>query len=438
MSLPPNDFEAEAACLCAALLSPARIANSKLRPEHFYARRHATIWAGILAASAKGEVDPVSVASELKALGRWEEIPKGYLVETLNAAPSLSETAWQAYERAVLDTFARREALKIIQAAQAELYEGFDVPTAEYLQSTAKSILGIVACQQSARISTYDEAITSLVRNAASRAATKVSTGLAFLDEAMGGLFPGDLTVIAARPGMGKTSLATQMCSAVATAEKRALFVSLEMPAEEVFGRALGSASGVPFSVIRGGKLTVQDATRLQRGSERIRAAQRRVAVVEMFGPSVQDIRRVVVEQIAHAPLHLVAIDYLQLMKLANPKDVVNSIQEITAGLKALAKEFRVPIILLSQLNRGVESRDNKRPSLSDLRASGSIEQDADNVILIYRAGYYSTPKQHTGPAELDLAKCRNGEPQVVAVHWDGPSTSFSDMEPMRKSEAAE
>jgi replicative DNA helicase len=436
--IPPNDHEAEAACICAAILVPERIAASALKPHHFYSRKHEALWSAIQTAHANGNVDAVAVASTLTATGRAGEVPPGYLFEILGSAACMTRAAWDAYETAVIDMHARREAIKRIQRAEAELYEGIEGSTSEYCQGVAKALLDVTAGKPINRRVTYDASVRGYVVDAKLRAKTRLSTGLPSLDAAMGGLFPGDLTVIAGRPGMGKTSMVAQMCASVAASGKHPLFLSLEMPGAEVFGRALAGASGVPFSRIRAGQITPGDHVPLQRGSEAIREAWRRVGVVEMFGPSIEDVRRAVTEEAAnHGPVHLLAIDYLQLMALQNERDVVNSIQLITKGLKALAKEMQVPIVLLSQLNRGVEARDNKRPSMSDLRASGSIEQDADNVILIYRAGYYSSPKELSGDAELDLAKCRNGEPQVVATHWDGPRTSFRDVE-FDRAEAAQ
>jgi replicative DNA helicase len=434
--IPPNDALAERAVIAAAILDPAMLLSCSLTPDEFYSGQHAIIWSGVIAAKAAGHVDLVSVAAEIKRVGQWHQVEPGYLIETMNAAPCITREAFGSYVRQVSDTHRRRQMLAECQRAEAELYAGTDADVSTFGAALASRIASASEGATGHKVIGYRDAITALL--AGSKRPNKISTGIRSLDDLIGGLFQGDLTIVAARPGLGKSSIASGFAQACGAQGKRAIFVSLEMPATEIFGRSISSASGVPFSALRRGSVSPVMLSHVAKAADDIRTALSLIDVVELCAPTIERVRDVVASETHKGNVGLVIVDYIQIMGMVDARNRVSSVQHITSGLKAIAKTYGVPVVALSQLSRGVESRDDKRPQLSDLRDSGSIEQDADNVILIYRAGYYANPRQPSGEAELDVAKCRNGETGVVTVHWEGSRTLFRDSDQWHNAEAAQ
>ena len=273
-----------------------------------------------------------------------------------------------------------------------------------------------------------------------------VATGFAELDAAIGGLQPGNLYILAARPGMGKTALACQVATNAARQGHTAAIFSLEMPIEQIAGRIACAEARVPHFAAQRGTIEAHHFNRLAETSDQINAMPLHIDETPSISPGYmrgqcQQIKR------KHG-LGLVVVDYLQLMEADKERRGSNRTQEITDisnGLKTLAKALRVPVIALSQLNRGVENRDNKRPVLADLRESGAIEQDADAVIFIYREEYslrHAEPDATShefdawadameaakGKAEIDIAKHRHGEPKTVRLKFNGPLIRFDDL----------
>lgn len=432
--LPPHDLDAEHALLASAMLDPRLLTQSALMPQDFFSGMHARVWEAIQEVAAEGvPVDVVSVATKLRDRGRIDEVGGVQaLTELLLTPAGVSEAAFTGFQETVMRHANARAVLRRIQLAEAQLYEGV-INLVDWRSALAQDIATEDRASD-ARPVGFDEALKTI----AARFWTpreRLKTGLYDLDVQIGGLFGGDLTVLAARPGMGKTSLAWQIAANVAKYEDtRAAFLSCEQPPEEIFGRALSGEAGVPFSKVRSGEIDGTAQAALVYASHRIREAMRCVDVFDLTQPSVEQVRSLLVREKARLArngkkLGVVVIDYLQIMKMLNPTDRNGSVGHITATLKATAKELMLPIVLLSQLNRAVESRTDKRPTMGDLRDSGSIEQDADNILFIYREGYYQRQRTPTGPAEIDVAKCRNGEPGRVDVFWNGPRTRFQNLE---------
>ncbi len=433
-ALPPNDEHAERAVIGAVLISPDLFALAgDLAPDDFYRRSHAAIWSAIQALAAKGSpLDAVTVANELRSIGRVGELDGGtvQITHILNSVPAATEQAFEAYARIVQTKASQRTILQRVQLAAAELREDQIEDLAAWRSALAGDIEREDRTTAATSAVSYDQGLKDLaVRFWTPRA--RLSTGLLGVDTLMGGLFGGDLVVVAARPGMGKTSFAMQVAERVAEQGKHVAVISCEMPSGELFGRMLSSRAGVPFARVRAGTMTPEERASLTDASQALRAAGRRIHVFDAAQPTIEAVRSIVgrfrrsVER--SGGLGLVVVDYIQIMGLRDPSDRNGSVGHITAGLKAMAKTFDVPVLALSQLNRAVESRTNKRPTLADLRDSGSVEQDADVVAFLFRAGAYETPRKTSGPAELDVAKNRNGDTGVAHLEWCGPRTRFSD-----------
>jgi replicative DNA helicase len=258
-------------------------------------------------------------------------------------------------------------------------------------------------------------------------------TGFTDFDKMTGGLRPGDLVIVAGRPSMGKTTLAVNMAeyAALRAADKRAsvAIFSMEMPSEQVITRMLSSIGGVPLQNLRGGRISDDDWVRITSATSQLSEAKIFVDETPALSPTELRARARRVKR-EHG-LDLVVVDYLQLMQVpGNKENRATEIGEISRGLKVLAKELGIPVIALSQLNRGVEQRDNKKPVMSDLRESGSIEQDADMILLIYREEVYDRQTTRKGIAEIDLVKHRNGEIGTFTLTFQGQFTRFANYVP--------
>ena len=254
-------------------------------------------------------------------------------------------------------------------------------------------------------------------------------TGFTDFDNMTGGLRPGDLVIVAGRPSMGKTTLAVNMAeyAALHHREKRAsvAIFSMEMPSEQVITRMLSSVGSVPLHNLRSGKIADDDWVRITSATTQLSEAK--IFVDETPALSPMELRARARRVKREHGLDLIVVDYLQLMQVpGNKENRATEIGEISRGLKILAKELSCPVIALSQLNRGVEQRENKKPVMSDLRESGSIEQDADMILLIYRPEVYDRENQLIkGVAEIDMVKHRNGEIGEFKLTFQGQYTRF-------------
>jgi replicative DNA helicase len=257
-------------------------------------------------------------------------------------------------------------------------------------------------------------------------------SGFADFDRITGGLRPGDLLIVAGRPAMGKSTFAVNMAeNAALNARSRAsvAIFSLEMPADQVVTRMLASIGGVSLANLRSGRLSPEDWHRISGAQAQL--AEAKIFVDETAALTPTELRARARRIKREHGLDLIVVDYLQLMQVPGTKENrATEIAEISRGLKVLAKELSLPVIALSQLNRGVEQRENKRPVMSDLRESGSLEQDADMILLIYREEVYDRNTTKKGLAEIELAKHRNGEIGVFTLVFQGQYTRFQNYAP--------
>ena len=254
-------------------------------------------------------------------------------------------------------------------------------------------------------------------------------TGFYDLDHKLTGLHGGQLILIAARPGMGKSAFAQNIAENVADTDLHAAFVSLEMSKQEVQLRSLSRACGIDSKQLRTGRIPAEDAGKLKAGVAALKLREGNLKVSDDAATTVAKLRADARKLKRTVGLDLLVVDYLQLMLSSQTSE--NRQQEISTisrGLKLLARELNIPIIALSQLNRAVESRENKRPFLSDLRDSGSLEQDADVVLFIYRDDYYNPDSISQNTAEVIVAKNRQGDQGTVHLGFKKPTTEFTNL----------
>lgn len=440
--IPPHDMQAEAAVLAAALLDrEAADALTDLQPEHFYSEAHARIWEAISSLRAASQpCDIVTVKGWLKSHGRYEQVGgREYLMQVMDGSPAVANV--RSHASIVMARWVARKSLTALHKAVAELYEGVEDESA-YVASVADT-LGELSRGRSPEtmlpVRDHLQTLFAQLQAANSGAPTgRVMTGWSDLDSTLSGLWPGEQTIVAGRPAMGKSAFGFQIGLEVASAGIGVAGFSLEMPGPLVSGRILAARSGVPASALRAGPLTPQDFSLTIKSMSDVSPLP--FWLDDMPGPTVQTIAakcrmlRRALERDGKR-LGLVIVDYLQLADTGRRHDTrEGEVSEISRGLKRLARELSCAVLALSQLNRGVEARTDKRPMLSDLRESGAIEQDADNVLMLYRDEYYNkSASKLPGIAEIIVAKQRNGSTGTVYLGWDGPTTSFRDMSPSQR-----
>ncbi len=460
--VPPHDLEAEAAVLSACMLDPSAMDKiTDLKPEYFYSEAHRRIFEACFELKQSGHpVDVLQVQSWLKDRQRLAQVGgAGYLTEILDAAPVVANVG--AYGRTIHEKFRIRQVILACQRVSAQGYVDYGEPQA-FIDGAEQAIYNIArtsAKQSVEKLLDVMKKSFKRLNDAVARGdrITGVPTGFDRYDKLTSGLHEGDLSIIAARPGMGKTSFVLNMAANVASPKGRevdgdpnqrweeagvgVVVFSLEMPREQLANRMVCAEARVDVSKMRTGYLSPQDWSKLTQAASflgnlpiwiddspslsiiELRAKVRRLQAE--FDTRDEEGRKI-------KKIGAVIIDYLQLMK---GRDGVASreqeISEISRGLKGLAKELEVPVIALSQLNRAVETRSekSKRPLISDLRESGAIEQDADNIVFIYRDDYYNRDDSaEPNIAELIIAKQRNGPTGTAKVRFDRQWTRFDNL----------
>ena len=434
--IPPQNLDAEMSLLGAVLIDEETIADisEHVKPHDFYDRRHGLIYDAMMRLYEKHKpVDLLTLTEELKKKNDIETIGgSAYLTELTNYVPTAAHA--EAYAELVAQKAIRRRLIK----ASGEISElGFDEETStEELLQQAEQQLFAVSDQSLKNDLVPIEAILTdsfdrmeeLHRNKG--ALRGVRTGYRDLDNMTAGLQRSDLIILAARPAMGKTTLVTNLAYNVATIAKQpVLFFSLEMSKEQLVDRMLADASGVDAWNIRTGNLSDDDFSKLSDAMGEM--AEAPIFIDDTPGVSVLEMRTKARRAAHEQPLGLIIIDYLQLMQ-GSGRDGGNRVQEvseISRGLKLLARELNVPVIALSQLSRSVETRSPQIPQLSDLRESGSIEQDADIVMFIYREAYYNPETERENITDLIIAKHRNGPTGKVELYFHPERLRFMSLD---------
>jgi replicative DNA helicase len=433
---PPHDVAAEQCVLGGMLMSKDAISDvmEVIRPQDHYRPAHQLIHDAILELYGRGEpADAVTVSDLLGKRGDLGRVGGGTYLHTLIASvPTAANAGYYARivrERAILRRLVEAgtrivqfgyngdgDADELVDRAEAELYGVTDRRVTEDYLPLSEIMPG--ALDEIEAISSRGGVMSG------------VPTGFADLDSLTNGLHPGQMIVIAARPAIGKSTLALDLARAAAVRHQQATVIfSLEMSRNEITMRLLSAEARVPLHSMRTGQLGEDDWTRLARRMSEVVDAP--LYIDDSPNMSMMEIRAKCRRLKQRQDLRLVIIDYLQLM--SSPRRVENRQQEVSEmsrSLKLLAKELDVPVIAISQLNRGPEQRNDKRPLLSDLRESGSIEQDSDVVILLHREDAYERESPRAGEADMIVAKHRNGPTATVTVAFQGHYSRFVDMAP--------
>lgn len=430
----PYSLEAEQSVIGAILSDPTVLPTvmEKIRPDYFYNENLRRIYNIISRMFASGSpIDVITVLNESEKLHIFENSAEGrrFFLEIANTLPSAEHV--KSYCNIISDKYFIRSLGYAARAILDEIQSGEQ--NAQLLLDSAeqkiydirqgRNISGLVSLAD-AVLEAYDR--LGKISGEDREKYIGARTGFTQLDNITSGLNKSDLIIIAARPGMGKTSFAMNIAKNVAkSGEKDVVIFNLEMSKEQLATRMLSTEARVESGSLRNGRIQTDQWTRLA-------TAAGYLSILPMF---IDDTASMTVQQMKAKlrrvkNLGLIIIDYLQLMASSSHSDNrVTVITEITRQLKVMAKELNVPVILLSQLSRAVESRNDKRPMLSDLRESGSIEQDADIVLFLYRDAYYNKESQQQNISECIIAKNRHGETGTVNLIWNGQYTLFSNPE---------
>ncbi|MFE3457903.1 replicative DNA helicase [Nocardiopsis aegyptia] len=433
---PPHDIQAEQSVLGGMLLSKDAITQvvEIIRSADFYRPAHQIIYDSVVDLFSRGEpVDAISVNAELTKRGEAARVGGAPYLHTLTEAiPTAANAGYYAKivsDRAVLRRLVEvgtriaqigyagdGEVDDLVDHAQAEIYKVAEKRTGEDYVVLGDIMPG--ALDEIEAIGAHDGTLTG------------VPTGFADFDALTNGLHPGQMVIIAARPAVGKSTLALDFARAASIKnEMTSVFFSLEMGRNEIVMRLLSAEARVPLHTMRSGLMTDEDWARLARRMGEVASAP--LFIDDSPNMSMMEIRAKCRRLKQQHDLKLVIVDYLQLM--SSPGRVESRQQEVSEmsrSLKLLAKELEVPVVALSQLNRGPEQRTDKRPQVSDLRESGSIEQDADMVILLYREDVHDKESPRAGEADIIVAKHRNGPTADVTVAFQGHYSRFVDMAP--------
>ena len=432
--IPPHNLDAEQSVLGAMLESKDAVANvlEIVKPDDFYKPAHGEIYEAILALYERGEApDPLTLAEELNRRGILERIGgKPYIHGLIEAYPTASSAS--RYAR-IIEEHARLRHL--IQAGGLVQDIGFSIPTDvdEAVDHAEEIIYGVA----DRRLRDDVQPIKTLLTDAMvdveklydrGESITGLSTGFPDLDELTSGFQPSNLVMIAARPGMGKSALLNDFALAAALKnDAPVIMFNLEMSRQELTKRFLASEAKVDSQRIAKGSLQEADWTRLSSALGRL--AEAPIFIDDSANITLMEIRAKCRRIKSKHGLGLVIIDYLQLMQ--SPRRSENRQQEvsdISRNLKVLARELDVPVLCAAQLNRAVEARGDKRPLLGDLRESGSLEQDSDIVMFIYRDEVYNKDSEARGEAELIIAKHRNGPTDTIRLAFMNQYTKFASI----------
>jgi len=437
LKIPPHSEESERAVLGGVMLNNAAWDEvvERVREEDFYNHQHRLIFRAMLQlAGHNSPIDILTVTEALKTIEGFDAGDYGtYLLHLLNETPSIANIV--AYADVVRDRSVLRQLIQVSNEVAGSAFSPEGRTCVELLDEAERKIFSIAeqGTKANGPVSINTLAAKAVERidalHQSGQALTGVSTSFIDLDKRTAGLQPSELIIVAARPSMGKTAICLNIAEHVAISEKKlVLFFSMEMSAESLAMRMYSSLGRVNLGKLRTGQLTDEDWPRIASASTLLADARLFIDDTPALTPNEMRARarRLAKE---HGQLGLIVIDYLQLMQIPGLRENrVAEISEISRSLKILAKELKVPVMALSQLNRGLEQRPNKRPVMSDLRDSGAIEQDADLIMFIYRDEVYNPESPDKGKAEIIIAKQRDGETGTTSLTFLGQFTRFENL----------
>jgi replicative DNA helicase len=441
LKTPPHSVEAEQSVLGGLMLEGSAWdqVGDLIRADDFYRPDHRLIFDAIAALAMEGKpCDVVTVSEQLERVKRLEDAGGLAYIGTL-ARDTPTAANIRAYAGIVRERSLLRRLARVGTQIAASVYQNEGEGARDLVDRAEQAVfeiaeLGLRDREGAIPVRTILPGLIDKIDewHQNPNAMRGLPTGFTDFDRLTGGLRGGDLVIVAGRPSMGKTTLAVNMAEYVAVnpaIKKSVAIFSMEMPSEQVVTRMLSSIGHVPLNAIRSGKVADDDWVRVTGATSQLSEA--RIFVDETPALTPTELRARARRVKREHGLDLIIVDYLQLMQVYGTKENrATEIAEISRGLKALAKELDLPVIALSQLNRSVEQRQEKKPVMSDLRESGSLEQDADMILLIYREEVYdrNTPKK--GLAEIELAKHRNGEIGTILLTFQGAYSRFVNYAP--------
>lgn len=431
----PQNIEAEKSVLAASMLNADALTEvmTRLKPENFFRPSHRIIFEAMCDLNLRHiPVDPIALADTLQANGQLEAAGgRAYLADLADNTFAL--TNWANHADIVKRTAILRELIYASADIRALAYDAPDDLNV-VVEEAEKTLFNVTEKRVSSAFTKMDSLLTSAMDEITQLAQQQthmagVPSGFKDLDELFGGFRGGDLVILAARPGVGKTSFALNLAVNAAKAGTTVAFLSLEMSASQLTQRILCSEARVNLGNVRQGRMTDSDWMAIIEASNTLYNLD--IYIDDTPALSILELRAKARRELRSKEKGLIVVDYLQLMQPPRARADGNravEVGEISRGLKVLAKEMNMPVIALSQLSRAVEMRGKKRPMLSDLRESGSIEQDADMVILLYRPAVYDETEDNTSQAIV--AKHRHGPTGTVMLVWQGEYTRFLNLAP--------
>ena len=439
LRIPPHSQEAEQAVLGGLLLNNEawdEVAE-RVGPKDFYRKEHRLIFQVVdQLVEEEKPCDLVTVSQALTHRGELDDVGgMTYLSDLARNTPSAANI--NAYADIVRERSILRQLIQVSHGIAEQSFNPKGTPSLEILDA-AESAIFEIAEQQKKGSGPQD--IKTVLKKAVDRidelyknknSLTGLTTGFEELDKMTSGLQPSDMVVVAGRPSMGKTTFAMNLCENVALkAHKPVLVFSMEMPADAIVMRMLSSLGRINQTSIRSGRLDQDDWPRITSAIQMLSEQKFFIDDTPALSPLELRTRARRVARECGGQLGMIMIDYLQLMQVPGADSRVNEISEISRSLKGLAKELNCPVVALSQLNRSLEQRPNKRPVMSDLRESGAIEQDADLIVFLYRDEVYNKETNEKGVAEIILGKHRNGPIGTVRLAFRGEFLRFDDLAP--------
>ncbi len=433
---PPQNLDAEQSALGAQLMEPREIVNVQgiIEPDDYYRPGHQTIQQVILDLAARGErPDPITVAAELTRRGELDRVGGPQYLHALFNAVSVAASA-EYYAEIIRECAVRRRLAEAATRIRQDAHSG-EGTVDEIVAAAAAEIAAVV--EGRGREDDFVTPAQSLAgtldrieQAGQNTGLSGVSTGFTDLDHLTNGLQPGQLVIVAGRPAMGKSTLGMDMARACAVRDRQpAAYISLEMSTDELNMRMLSAEEKIGLHHIRSGRLSDDDWAKLARAVEKTRDAP---LFIDESSRHLADIQAKLRRLKARRPdLALAVVDYMQLITVGGgrrPDSREQEVAEVSRSLKLLAKELQIPIVALAQLNRGPEMRSDKKPTVSDLRESGSQEQDADIIILLFRPDAYEAESERAGEVDLIVAKHRNGATPTITVAAQLHYARFVDM----------
>lgn len=427
LRVPPHSTEAEQSVLGGLMLVPEALAKVSLEPEDFYRRDHQVIYRAICDLDRKGQpFDTVTLMEHFESTR--QDVDHSYLIGLAANIPSAANIA--AYAAIVRDKSVLREAIAI---ASALVNDGFNTSgrdTAELVDAAIGSLMAL-AKQESRHEFTMAQAVTAAFHDMheayqAGGAIRGVPSGFGRVDKRLGGFHPGDLVVIGARPAMGKTALLINLAEAAAEKGHCVGMISGEQSFTQVGQRAMSRSSGVAAERMRSGDLEEEEWPYLQDAIVRLKKHQ--FHIYDRSAPTLDETRRVLRRWKQEHGMSAAYIDYAQRIRIPKAQSRVDEVAEVARGLKEIARDLDVPVIALAQVVKGVDSREDKRPTMSDLANSDDLVREADVIAMLYRDEVYHEDSRDKGVAEFNVEKNRHGPCGQFRLAWKAETMRFGDL----------